>query len=134
MHPLQWVSMSPVFYKGRDSVKKKFSEHERDEDKKTIIEHDVWIGKNALIKQGVHIGTGAVIGMGSIVLKDIEPYSIVAGNPAKEIKKRFDEIMINNLLMSKWWELKEEEIKKYSSLFINPAKFLEIYKTKKNDI
>lgn len=61
----------------------KFSEFERDEDKKTFIRHDVWIGNYSLIKQGVHIGTGAVVGMGSVVTKDVPPYAIVAGNPAK---------------------------------------------------
>jgi acetyltransferase-like isoleucine patch superfamily enzyme len=125
MHPVRWVSMSPVFYEGRDSVKKKFACHKREVDKKTIIEHDVWIGQSVLIKQGVRIGTGAVIGMGSIVTKNVEPYSIVVGNPAKEIKKRFDEVTINKLLLSKWWELNDEEISKYSPYFTNPAKFLQ---------
>ena len=129
MHQMEWVSMSPTFYKGRDSIKKKFAIHERDIDKKTIIGHDVWIGKNVLIKQGVNIGTGAVIGMGSIVTKDIEPYSVVAGNPAKEIKKRFDETTINKLLMSKWWELSDEEISKYSPYFTDTAKFLTMLDT-----
>ena len=69
MHPMHWVSMSLVFYAGRDSVKKKFAEYQRDEDKPVNIEHDVWIGQYSMIKQGVSIGTGAVIGMGSIVTK-----------------------------------------------------------------
>ena len=127
MHPIKWVSMSPVFYEGRDSVKKKFAHYTREIDKMTIIEHDVWIGQNVLIKQGVRIGIGAIIGMGSVVTKDVEPYTIVAGNPAKEIKKRFDEITINRLLASKWWELNDKEISKYSPYFIDPAKFLAIF-------
>lgn len=125
MHPIQWVSMSPVFYKGRDSVRRKFAEHERNIDKKTIIGHDVWIGKNALIKQGVCIGTGAVIGMGSVVTKDVESYSIVAGNPAKEIKKRFDEKTIIRLIESKWWKFDDAQLKFYAKNFTNPAKFLD---------
>jgi acetyltransferase-like isoleucine patch superfamily enzyme len=117
MHPVQWVSMSPVFYKGRDSVKKKYSEHERDLDKRTIIGHDVWIGKNALIKQGVHIGTGAVIGMGSVVTKNIPQYEIWAGNPAKFIRKRFDDSIINTLLEIKWWEWDENKLAKEAVCF-----------------
>src|SRR6185437_8570451 len=60
----------------------------------TVIEDDVWIGSNAVIRQGLHIGRGAVIGAGSVVLKDVSPYSIVAGVPAKEIRKRFSEDII----------------------------------------
>lgn len=125
MHPMSWVSMSPVFYEGRDSVKAKFSEHSREKIKKTVIGHDVWIGHSALIKQGVCIGTGAVIGMGSIVTKDVEPYSIVAGNPAKEIRKRFDDSTIEKLLSSKWWEFNDEELREYAYLFNNTTQFLE---------
>jgi acetyltransferase-like isoleucine patch superfamily enzyme len=65
------------------------------------IEDDVWIGANAVILPGVNIGQGAVIGAGAIVTKDIEPYSIVVGNPAKPIKKRFDEETIRLLLSEK---------------------------------
>ena len=125
MHPVDWVSTSPVFYEGRDSVKAKFSVHKREEVKKTIIGHDVWIGQNVLIKQGVKIGTGAVIGMGSVVTKDVESYTIVAGCPAKSIRKRFDEITIIKLLDSKWWELKDEQLHEYSKFIKNPNEFIE---------
>jgi acetyltransferase-like isoleucine patch superfamily enzyme len=121
---MNWVSTSPVFYKGRDSVKAKFSEHQRPECKTVCIDHDVWIGQYALIKQGVHIGIGAVIGMGSVVTKDVAPYSIVAGNPAREIKKRFDEETINGLLESEWWQYDENKLKYYSKYFMNPRDFL----------
>jgi len=124
MHPMEWVSMSPVFYEGRDSVKAKFYEHSRKPTKRTIIGHDVWIGHSALIKQGVNIGTGAVVGMGSIVTKDVAPYSIVVGNPAKEIRKRFDNLTIEGLLSSKWWDYNEEELKKMAYLFNDTTKFL----------
>ena len=107
MHPVNWVSMSPVFYEGKDSVRKKFAQHKRDNEKMTFIGHDVWIGQNAIIKQGVTIGTGAVIGMGSIVTKDVEPYTIVAGCPAKVVRKRFDENTIDKLLESKWWNFND---------------------------
>lgn len=126
MHPMHWVSMSPVFYKGRDSVKEKFSEHEREVNKKTVIGHDVWIGKNALIKQGVNIGTGAVIGMGSVVTKDVVPYSIVAGNPAREIRKRFDDKTISRLLVTEWWEYSSEKLRAVADKFTQPEEFLDI--------
>lgn len=69
----------------------------------TYIGHDVWIGHQALIMPGVTIGSSAIIDSGSIVTKDVEPYSIVAGNPAKPIRKRFNEEVINALLGIKWW-------------------------------
>ena len=124
MHPINWVSTSPVFYEGRDSVKAKFSEHKRENPKKTLIGHDVWIGQNAIIKQGVNIGTGAVIGMGSIVTKDVEPYSIVAGCPAKEIRKRFEESTIKKLIESKWWNYSDIDLVKYAAYFNEPEKFI----------
>jgi len=124
MHPMGWVGMSPVFYEGRDSVRAKFSEHKREEVKKTTIGHDVWIGRNALIKQGVTIGTGAVIGMGSIVTKDVPPYAIVAGNPARLIRKRFTEDIITGLLASKWWEMEEKTLKEYAEVIKYPEQFL----------
>lgn len=126
MHPIDWLSTSPVFYAGRDSVKAKFSEHERATPKKVVIGHDVWIGQNVLIKQGVIIGTGAVVGMGSVVTKNVEPYTIVAGCPAKAIKHRFDKELCQQLLNSKWWELDDSILLKHGHLSKDPKSFLEV--------
>lgn len=125
MHPMDWVSTSPVFYEGRDSLKTKFSTHSKPPTKKTMIGHDVWVGDNALIKQGVTIGTGAVVGMGSVVTSNVEPYSIVAGNPARLIRMRFDEATCKSLLASKWWELPSEELQACAQYFNQPQIFLE---------
>lgn len=76
----------------------------------TVIGNDVWIGQNAVILPGVHIADGAVIGANSVVGSDVEPYSIVAGNPAKELRKRFDDEMISLLLRFKWWDKSIEDI------------------------
>ena len=76
----------------------------------TIIGNDVWIGQNATILPGVHIGDGAIIGANSVVGSNVAPYSIVVGNPAKEIKKRFDEELISLLLAFQWWEKSIDEI------------------------
>lgn len=103
-HPVSWVSTSCAFYKGRDSISKRLANLEySSKPKQTIIEHDVWIGENAIIKDGVHIGVGAIIGSGAVVTKDIGPYEIYAGVPARFIRKRFSDQMINDLLNSKWW-------------------------------
>ncbi|MBY0480821.1 MAG: CatB-related O-acetyltransferase [Chitinophagaceae bacterium] len=76
------------------------------------IGNDVWIGYNATIMAGVTIGDGAIIATNSTVIKDVEPYSIVGGNPAIEIKKRFSTEMIDRLLKLKWWDWDIEKITK----------------------
>ncbi len=76
----------------------------------TIIGNDVWIGQNATILPGVHIGDGAIIGAGSVVGSHIPPYTIAAGNPAREIRRRFDDELTALLLEWKWWDKPTEEI------------------------
>ena len=76
----------------------------------TVIGNDVWIGQNAVILPGVHIGDGAIIGANSVVGSDIAPYTIVVGNPAKVLRKRFDEELIGLLLSFRWWDKSIEEI------------------------
>jgi acetyltransferase-like isoleucine patch superfamily enzyme len=134
MHPIEWVSTSPVFYMGRDSVKAKFSVHKRKPIEKTTIGNDVWIGEGAIIKQGIKIENGAVIGMGSIVTKDVTAYSIVAGNPAKPIKNRFDDITIQKLLDVKWWDFDELTLEMYAKYFTNPVTFIKEFENKKKQI
>lgn len=124
-HPMQWVSTSPVFYYGRDSVTKKFSEYKKEDVRKSEIGHDVWIGNCVLVKQGVKIGTGAVVGMGSVVTKDIPPYEIWAGNPARYIRRRFSDTISKQLLDSEWWELPEERLADAAQYIREPEKFLE---------
>ncbi len=76
----------------------------------TEIGNDVWIGQNAVILPGVHIGDGAIIGANSVVGSDVAPYTIVVGNPAKVLRKRFDDNLINLMLRFKWWDKSIEEI------------------------
>ena len=76
-----------------------------------IIGNDVWIGYEAVIMAGVTIGDGAVIATRSVVTKDVEPYTIVGGVPAKPIKKRFDDETVNSLLEIKWWDWDKEKIR-----------------------
>ncbi len=76
----------------------------------TVIGNDVWIGQNAVILPGVHIGDGAIIGANCVVGSNVAPYTIVAGNPAKVIRKRFDDELIELLLCFKWWNKSIDEI------------------------
>jgi virginiamycin A acetyltransferase len=85
----------------------------------TIIGNDVWIGQNATILPGVKIGNGAIIGARSVVGSNIEPYSIVVGNPGKIIRKRFDDELIDLMENLKWWDLPIEKINKMIPLLHN---------------
>ena len=76
----------------------------------TVIGNDVWIGQNAVILPGVHIGDGAIIGANSVVGRDVDPYTIVVGNPARVLRKRFDDELIDLMLRFKWWDKGIEEI------------------------
>ena len=76
----------------------------------TVIGNDVWIGQNAVILPGVHIGDGAIIGANSVVGGNVAPYTIVIGNPARVLRKRFDEELIEILLQFKWWDKSIDEI------------------------
>jgi acetyltransferase-like isoleucine patch superfamily enzyme len=75
------------------------------------IGHDVWIGANSIILSGVSIGTGAIIGAGSVVSKDVPPYAIAVGNPARVIKYRFSSGTIEKLLASSWWNLPDKTLR-----------------------
>jgi virginiamycin A acetyltransferase len=70
----------------------------------TVIGNDVWIGQNVTVMPGVHIGDGAIIAANSVVVKDVPAYHIAGGNPCKIIKKRFDNDLIEHLLIMKWWD------------------------------
>lgn len=76
-----------------------------------LVENDVWIGAKSTIMSGVKIHNGSVVGANSVVTKDVPPYSIVVGNPAKVVKYRFNERQIESLLKIKWWDWTEDRIK-----------------------
>ncbi len=110
-HPSNtFVSTSPVFFSTLKQANRTFvdanyfQENLEIQNKSVIIGNDVWIGNDVIIKGGITIGNGAIIAMGSVVTKDVLPYSIVGGVPAKLIKYRFNEKQISKLLEFKWWD------------------------------
>ena len=96
-HPVEFVTTSNIIIKRQPRFKYELFKE------KTIIGNDVWIGANSVIKQGVVIGDGAVIGANSFVNKDVPAYSVVAGTPAKVIRKRFDDTVIVEIEQKQWW-------------------------------
>lgn len=84
-----------------------------------VVGNDVWIGYEAVIMQGVHIGDGSIIGTRAVVTKDVAPYTIVGGIPAKPIKKRFDEKTIDKLMSIKWWNWPPEKIREKLSFIMS---------------
>ncbi len=119
-HPMYYSSMSPYFYQkswGGDKVTDipRF---------KLEVGHDCWIGARTIItSKCTKIGNGAVIGAGSVVTKDVEPYAVVAGNPAKVIKYRFDKETIDLLEKSKWYELEPEVLLRFYDVIGSPQEF-----------
>jgi acetyltransferase-like isoleucine patch superfamily enzyme len=91
-----------------------------------VIGNEVWIGEDVLIMSGVHVGDGAVIGARAVVTKDVEPYAIVAGVPAKLIRYRFSKDMIEKFLKMKWWDWPEEKIRRAVPLLMS-ERFEELF-------
>lgn len=85
----------------------------------TLIGNDVWIGQNVTFLPGVHVGDGCIIGANAVVASDIPPYSVVVGNPARVIRKRFDEEMIELLEKLRWWNKTTDQIQKIMPLLSN---------------
>jgi len=108
-HTVDTVSTFPFF--GRSAGKLKSNTFIPSTNRGNItIENDVWIGLNCTIMGGVTIGNGSVVGAGSVVTKDVPPYSIVGGNPAKHINYRFDDDIIKELLDIQWWNWNDDTI------------------------
>ncbi|MEZ5198290.1 MAG: CatB-related O-acetyltransferase [Bacteroidales bacterium] len=125
-HPTNWVSTHQFAYDSKYKFIKQSKAFENNSTKPTIIGNDVWIGANAIVLAGVKIGDGAIVGANSLVTKDVEPYSIVVGTPAKHQRFRFDEKTIQELLKIQWWNWDDQKIKKNIALFENPKKVINL--------
>lgn len=127
-HPTNTLSPHSIFYK-----KKRWKWHDdwcedtgfRESNKKITVGNGVWIGMRCLILDGVTIGDGAIVAAGAVVTKDVPPFAVVGGVPAKVLKYRFSPEIIERLLEIKWWNLPDEEITRIKDLFHIPNPTLE---------
>ena len=123
-HPHEWVSTHPFTYRKKYGFVTKNRAIEGVNTKSTIIGNDVWIGANVTILAGVVVGDGAIIGANSLVSKDVEPYSIVNGAPAKHIRYRFDEETVKKIQKSQWWNWEDEKLRANLDKFSRIDEFL----------
>jgi acetyltransferase-like isoleucine patch superfamily enzyme len=124
LHPTNFISTSPLFYSPINPLKTRIvNQNLFNEYKKVNIGNDVWIGSSVIILDGITIGDGAIIGANAVVSKNVENYSIVAGVPAKEIKKRFSIEIIESLEKLRWWNYSIEKLKEESALGLFSKEF-----------
>jgi phosphonate metabolism protein (transferase hexapeptide repeat family) len=128
-HPMQRVTQHHLTYRK--------SRYELGPDDDTVFDwrrsracrigHDVWIGHGAMVMAGVAVGTGAVVGAGSVVTRDVAPYQVVVGAPARPVRSRFPEAVVEKLLGSRWWEWHHELLSQRMDDLTDLSRFLEKY-------
>lgn len=119
IHPIHFFSTSPIFYRQKNGTGFSWIDGQTfdDSSRDIIIGNDVWIGLNVSIMGGITISDGAIIAAHSVVTKDVPPYAIYGGIPAKLIKYRFNTEIIANLLELEWWSFPKDRLRKYAPVF-----------------
>lgn len=124
-HPIDWVTTSPCFHIKNNATGVCYAENAYEWKTRTYVGNDVWIGERAMILAGIKIGDGAIIGGGSVVTKNVGAYEIWAGNPARFIRKRFEDETIEKLEKIQWWNFEDTKLKKLGYMMQNVDEFLE---------
>ncbi len=122
-HPTRLVSTHPLFYSKAFGFAAIESSQELQRSGPVMIGHDVWIGRDVTILPGVTIGHGAIIAAGAVVARDVAPYALVGGVPARVIRMRFDDAVIAGLLATAWWTWSDERLHAAARDFDDPAAF-----------
>lgn len=135
-HPVRgFISTHPAFFSTRRQAgftfvsEDRFDEFrfaDRERGDLVTVGNDVWIGSNVLVMDGVTIGDGAVVGAGAVVTRDVEPYAVVAGVPARTVGHRFDPPTIEALMQAKWWQREPTFLKQHARLFSDVDGFLQM--------
>jgi len=121
-HPTKYISTSPTFYSDKKQTKIILGRKTNYEELPRVrVGNDVWIGARVLVLDGVNIGDGAVIAAGSVVDKNVQPYTIVGGVPARPIKVRFDDERKTIIEKSQWWDWDDKKLKELGELFSLPV-------------
>jgi acetyltransferase-like isoleucine patch superfamily enzyme len=132
-HPTNWVSTHPAFFSTKKQAGFTYTNYDLFPESKyvapenkyhVVVGNDVWIGNNVIILNGITIADGAIIGTGAVVTKNIAPYAIVGGVPARIIRYRFDDETINKLLDLKWWGKDEDWLRSHCHLFNDVSKIV----------
>ncbi len=125
-HPMEFITTHPILYnKNRGFIVTNKTVLSKND--KVIIKNDVWTGDNVTILPGVIIGDGVIVGAGSVVTKDIPDYAVAVGNPARVIKYRYEQHIIDKLLKIKWWDWDDMKIKDNIKYFYNIDDFMKKY-------
>lgn len=111
-HPMNLLGTSPVFYARENRIGVCLDQRQYEEYRRVEIGNDVWIGSRVMVMGGVRIGHGAIIAAGAVVTRDVPPYAVVGGVPAKVIKMRFAPETVDMLLSTEWWELSHVELER----------------------
>ena len=141
-HPAQdYLSTHPSFYSGKNKpmsyVKKDTFDDTRrktDSEYSISIGNDVWIGDRVSIMEGVTIGNGAIIAAGAVVVKNVAPYEIVGGVPAKQIRMRFEKDAVSYLQELKWWDKPEDWLYRHAEFFVDIARLKDILAREEEDV
>ena len=131
-HRVDWITTFPFGHTSTSEINVSKVDGHPGTNGDIIIGNDVWLGTGCVLMSGITIGDGAVVAAHSHVVKDVAPYTLVGGNPAKLIRYRFNDEVIEQLLATEWWSLSEKQLTKYAHLFNNPDQFLISFSEEEN--